>query len=96
MTPKYESWYVRQRQFLSEADLAEVRAAQPDYLTASFVMERHDSHRCVLYLPAGDKDWEKVAEGAGSRAIEAFRAALSRIEPLTDHVEWRGCQVEVA
>jgi len=86
MIARYRDWYVRQRHFLSGADLAEVAAAEPDYLIAHFVMDRHDRHRCVLFLPVDYRTHERVAEGTGMEAIEAFRHACSRIEPLSEHV----------
>lgn len=98
MTPRYPYWYVRQRRFLSNADLDEIKTAEPDYLTAQFVMDAHDRHRCVLYLSIDSRTWERVAEGTGMRAIEAFRHALSRIEllpVLPEFARWRDTDVEV-
>jgi hypothetical protein len=96
MKPRHPYWYVRQRRFLSDADLAEIRAAEPDYLTASFVWERGHSHTCRLYLYDSDSGtYERIAEGSGPSAIEAFRAACERIEVLPSYAEWNGCQVEV-
>lgn len=86
------------KRLLSDAELAEIRAAEPTYLRVTLQREDNwnDGWRSALW----DEDSQKVAEGREAASpIEAFRAACERIEVLPvpkEFVRWRDTDVEVA